>query len=78
VLRYSLPSPATVRLAVYDASGRVARELVNTGSGQFKPGVYTVSWDGRDRTGRELAAGIYFYRLNSSAGNLSRKAVLTR
>jgi serine protease AprX len=78
MLRYSLPTYANVRLAVYDASGRVARELVNTGSSQMKPGVYTVSWDGRDNSGRELAAGIYFYRLNSSAGDLSRKAVLTR
>ncbi len=78
VLNYSLPSAARVRVSVCDASGRVVRDLVNSGGELVAPGVYSVAWNGRDNSGRELAAGIYFYRLTSSVGNLSRKAVLTR
>jgi flagellar hook assembly protein FlgD len=78
VLRYSLPTASNVHLSVYDATGRVVRNLVNTGAEQQRPGQYSVAWDGNDDYGRQLSAGIYFYRLESSAGKLSRKAVLTR
>jgi hypothetical protein len=77
-LRYSLPQPATVRLAVYDAAGRVVRGLADSGSEKVAPGVYSVGWDGRDGHGRQAAAGIYFYRLETSLGEVSSKAVLTR
>ncbi|MEO0078286.1 MAG: FlgD immunoglobulin-like domain containing protein, partial [candidate division WOR-3 bacterium] len=78
VLNYALPSAAQVRVSVCDASGRVVRDLVNSGGELVAPGVYSVAWNCRDDSGRELPAGIYFYRLTSSVGNLSRKAVLTR
>ena len=77
-LRYSLPQAATVRLAVYDASGRVVRELANSGPERVAPGVYSAGWDGRDAGGRQAAAGVYFYRLETSLGELSQKAVMTR
>jgi serine protease AprX len=78
VLRYSLPQSSPVRLSVYDATGRAVREIVNTGAGQQAAGNYTVAWDGTDAHGRALAAGIYFYQLETSVGKLSRKAVIAR
>ncbi|MFQ6092693.1 MAG: FlgD immunoglobulin-like domain containing protein [bacterium] len=43
-------------------------------------GYYTVTWDGRDDGGRELASGVYFYQLSvdSERWSETRKMVLLR
>jgi hypothetical protein len=33
--------------------------------GPALPGDYSVTWDGRDLSGRDVATGVYFYRLES-------------
>lgn len=65
---YALPSAVgsqrtAVSLRVYDLSGRLVRVLVNEPQ---EPGYYSVTWDGKDETGRPAAAGIYFYRLSAT------------
>jgi hypothetical protein len=57
---YDLPEMAYVRLKVYDLSGRIVRSLSR---GVRQPGRYRAVWDGRDEKSREVASGIYFYRL---------------
>ncbi|RMI15254.1 MAG: T9SS C-terminal target domain-containing protein [Calditrichaeota bacterium] len=57
-----------VRLEIYDVSGKIIRTLV---SERLAPGNYEVQWDGTDEAGREVPAGIYFYRLKVG-NNLSR------
>jgi flagellar hook assembly protein FlgD len=61
-LRYVLPEVADVRLVIYDLRGRRVRTLVQ---GYQEPGGYAVVWDGRDGAGREVASGIYCYRLEA-------------
>lgn len=68
------PSPAGVRvrwssplggwsLELFDPSGRRIRNL-----GRFAdPGEHRLDWDGRDREGRPLPAGVYFLRLRNGA-----------
>lgn len=68
-LSYSLPSQAGVRLAVYDLRGRLVRELVDTVSG---PGVHLITWDGRDRHGIPVSAGVYFGQLVTQSGGVTR------
>ena len=42
-------------------------------------GTYTMRWDGRDAQGRELASGVYLYRLRTDQGQVeTRKLVLLR
>ncbi len=61
---YSLPNigaqPATVRLEIFNLLGQLVRVLVD--ESQF-PGQHIAYWDGRDRTGREVASGTYLYKL---------------
>jgi hypothetical protein len=57
-VRFSLPATrGPVRLAIHDAAGRVVRTLAGTG---------VVDWDGRDATGRAVAAGVYPWRLEAA------------
>ena len=59
-LSFDLPKAAAVTLVLYDALGRPVRQLVD---GPLAAGRYRFGWDGRDRRGRAVASGIYFYRL---------------
>jgi len=72
---FDLPSRARATVSVYDAAGRLVRALAD---GEFAPGRSTVEWDGRDATGREAAAGVYFARVSTEHGSASAKLVLLR
>lgn len=65
----------TVRLTIYDVSGRVVRRLVQK---SLPGGSYTVSWDGRDESGVRVASGIYFARVSAGAQAVTRKMLLVR
>lgn len=70
-----LPTQCHANLSVYDASGGLVRTLVD---GVLPAGFRSVVWDGRDQRGRAVASGVYFYRLSSAAGTLTRKMVFLK
>jgi len=73
-IRYQVPEPGQATLRIYDAAGRLVRELVN---GTVEAGSHEARWDGRDVRGRDVASGVYFYRLEAErAGSMVRKMVL--
>ena len=74
-IRYATNIAGRVRVSVYDLSGREVRTLVNA---SHKPGVFNLTWDGRDNHSRHLSQGIYFVRLLTPNYSESRKLVLTR
>ena len=63
------------RLEIFDVSGRRVRKLL---SGESPEGPRSLFWDGRDESGRELASGVYFYRLKAGGQSRTRKLVLLR
>jgi hypothetical protein len=65
-LSFVLPVAGHVRLAVFDAAGRLVRVLVD---GQQTAGPCRVVWDGRDRAGREVGSGGYLARLEHGGGS---------
>jgi hypothetical protein len=72
-LRFGLPAPAGVSLAIYDATGAVVRRLAR---GVRAAGVHCLTWDSRDEQGRTVPAGAYFCRLE--AGGRRTTAVLLK
>ncbi|RKX23786.1 MAG: hypothetical protein DRP45_09665, partial [Candidatus Zixiibacteriota bacterium] len=74
-ISFSLPGSGEISLVVYNMLGQQVRELL---SGQFQAGTHSVEWDGSDDTGRQVASGVYFYRLNTEENCHSRKMVLLR
>jgi hypothetical protein len=63
------------RLMVFDAQGRLIRVLVDE---TRQPNEYVESWDGMDGSGRRVAAGAYFYSLETPDGTASKKMTLAR
>jgi agmatine/peptidylarginine deiminase len=73
--RFDLKYPERVELFVYDSGGRLVRRLVE---GERAAGSHEAVWDGTDDAGREVASGVYFYRLRAAGIAYARPAVLVR
>ncbi|MBN1895007.1 T9SS type A sorting domain-containing protein [bacterium] len=67
--------PGSVRIEVFDASGRLIRVLKQ---GMLKAGFHTAEWDGKDKGGHEAGSGIYLVRLRSRTTCSAGKMVLIR
>ncbi|HPF35497.1 MAG TPA: FlgD immunoglobulin-like domain containing protein [Candidatus Krumholzibacteria bacterium] len=74
-INFSLPAAADVSLKVYNARGELVRTLLDAG---LEAGDHAQEWRGRDDAGAAVASGVYFARLVSKHGVLTRKMVLTR
>jgi hypothetical protein len=57
-IRFAIPATGHVKLVVYNILGQAVETLVD---GVRAAGTYTVTWDARN-----VATGIYFYRLEAS------------
>ena len=56
-----------VELVIYNLSGQKVRTLLR---GEVSGGQTTVTWDGRDSFGRQMASGTYVYRLMADGGRV--------
>ncbi len=69
-IRYDVPKASRVVLRVYNTLGEQVATLVD---GQRDAGTYTVTFDGRN-----LASGVYFYRMEAASTVISKKLVLMK
>ena len=65
-ISYSLSKQGDVTIRIYDVAMNLVRTLLEDQPQQ--PGQHTVTWDGRDEKGETVANGIYFFVIESSAG----------
>ena len=66
VVPYTLEQPGRVSAAVYDADGRLVRELLHAAAQDA--GKHSLVWDGLDRDGNSLPAGDSTWRLLQTPG----------
>ncbi|MXW77864.1 MAG: VWA domain-containing protein [Gemmatimonadetes bacterium] len=74
LIPFRLANEAT-RLSIYNLTGQLVRVL------QFETlqaGEHSLSWDGRDNLGREVASGVYIYRLDVGEWAVHRRMLLLR
>ena len=69
-VRFAVPSPARVRIALYNIAGREVRVLLDE---ETEPGYHTVAVDAEG-----LPSGVYFCRMVSGAFVEDRKLVLLK
>lgn len=68
-VRYALPADDDVDVAVYDVAGARVATLVR---GRMAAGEREAHWSGRDDGGRAVRAGVYWVRLATSRGRVTR------
>jgi hypothetical protein len=69
-ISYSLSSSSHVKLRVYDILGRVVSIIMD---GEAHPGIHTVAWEAND-----LTSGLYYYRLETSKGVITKTMLLIK
>ena len=72
-IAFQLKSAGKVQVSIYDILGR---EIRNLAAGQRTAGWHSLQWDGLDKAGAKVAAGIYFYRLQAGGESQVRKMIL--
>jgi arabinogalactan endo-1,4-beta-galactosidase len=75
MIQYRVGKPGFVSLRIYDIAGQVISTLVQENQ---PAGLYSLAWLAQDQAGRTLPSGIYFIRLDTAAGQESRKALLLK
>jgi len=70
MIRFGLSKPGPARVVIYDARGRLVRELL---SDRLPAGESSVIWDSRDQGGTQVATGTYFVRLEIGGKVLNRR-----
>jgi hypothetical protein len=73
-IRYSVPPNSDTRMEILDVAGRRVRTLLKG----TRSGLNVARWDGRDAEGRNVASGIYFFRLETPGRLKTAKGILVR
>jgi hypothetical protein len=73
-IAFQVPGITRVQLGIHDVSGRLVRSF----DGSYAAGGHSVEWDGRDGSGRNLPAGVYFVRMHADGFRASRSVVMGR
>jgi hypothetical protein len=63
LISFNLAEAGKVTLSVYNIVGQKVASLVD---GQYQAGSYSVTWDGADASGKTVASGVYYYRLETN------------
>ena len=74
-ISYALPEKSRVILRIFSVTGSEICTLVNE---EESSGKYEVTWNARDRFGKPVSSGIYFYRLEAGEYTKIRKMLLVR
>ncbi len=74
LISYALPREAHLALRVYNAAGTLVRVLRD---GNLPAGWGRIRWDGRDESGRIVARGVYYCRMETDNFSALKKLVRT-
>ena len=72
---FNLPAQGKVRLDVYNIVGQLITTLVDE---TMKAGPQSIYWRGADADGKQVASGVYLYRLQTGQFVASKKMVLLK
>jgi flagellar hook assembly protein FlgD len=74
-ISFSLSLESEVTIEVYDTTGR---KIVTLARARFSAGSHAVVWEARDRQGRDVSSGTYFYRVSAGTHAVTRKMLFLR
>ena len=75
IIRYSIPKSANVKMTIYDLMGREIAQPINA----FQIiGDRFIKWNGTNRNGEPVSAGVYLYNIQSDDFVSTKKMVLLK
>lgn len=73
-IRFSVSHSTYISVSIYNILGKEIRTFKR----YYQPGVHILTWDGRNTSGKDVASGIYLYRLTAGYHHDTKKMVLIR
>jgi hypothetical protein len=74
-LSFETNRSGAVRVRIFDGTGRLVRTILDT---PLPAGPHAVPFDARDATGRALASGVYFYRVEAPGDAMAGRFVVAK
>ena len=74
-MNYALPKRSRVIIAIYNVLGQEITTLLNK---EQDYGYHTVTWNGTDRIGKQVASGVYFARLTTENFSQTKKMLMLK
>ncbi len=74
-LRYALAKASEVNVQIYNSRGQLVRTLSRQ---HTQPGYFSIIFDGKDASGRELGSGVYLYRLEIGEYSATNRILLLK
>jgi len=75
MINFELSRPGSVKLQVFDVSGRLVNTLANE---VMSGGPHGVPWDGTSRDGSRVSSGVYFFVLQTPDGMTRNQLVVVK
>ncbi len=74
-IAFNLPAESNILLEIFDLTGKKIRTLTNA---YYQAGRHQVLWNGTDDRGRQVASGLYVYRIQAEDFVQSRKMLMMK
>jgi len=74
-IRFSTAQAGPVRIDIYNTRGQIVKTLVND---HREAGNHSVVFNGTDETGRSIASGVYYYKMQAGSYSSTRKMILMK
>jgi len=74
-IKFGLPTSTHVRLQIMNIRGQIVQVLVDD---ERPAGWYTVTWDGKNESGIDVASGIYLYMIEADNKKILKKMTIIR
>jgi len=74
-IRFSLKERESVAINIYNILGQRVKTLVTS---ELDPGYHSYSWNGEDSNGRQVASGVYFYKMQAGKYSSTKKMIMMK
>ena len=74
-INFDIPRNADVKLSVYNIKGQLVKHLLDE---NMVAGNHSVVWNGKDANDRDVASGVYFYRIQANGNTEARRMILMK
>ncbi len=74
-INFELYNGGYTRLVIMEISGKIVKQF---DMGEIEKGKYSVTWEGKDESGRKLPSGTYYYRLIVDDRQMTKSLILNR
>ena len=74
-IKFNVHGQKIIEISISNIVGETVRVIKNS---NFNPGIYTISWDGKNEFGLDLSTGFYFCTLKTDNFNDSFKLLLVK